>query len=152
MNRGRQSCCIPAAALPSRLPIAVQSAQAMRDQVFASFMQSFFSTTGCLSSSANFDDSIFHRIGALAQKSQMTDRALSAMSCLFLGKVNHNTSMFNHGLYLYHTAIRQMTNLIRQNTQAYANEILYTVFLFQEIDVRLFLDTHSPPRLLSSKV
>ena len=117
----------------------VHSTQAMRNQVLSSFMQSFFPGTRSLSSSPNFDDSIFHSNGALAQKSQMTERALSAMSCLFLGKVNHNTSIFNHGLYLYHTAIQQLTNIMRKDTHRYINEILYAVFLFQKIDVCLFI-------------
>lgn len=118
------------------MPIVVHSAltkaPTMRAQVFAAFIQNYFSS-GSISSTTYFDDSIFYSIGGLVQRSQVTERALSAMSCIFLGKVNHNPSMFNHGVYLYQTAIQNISNMLRRGI--YTHDLFYTVYLCQEIDV-----------------
>lgn len=63
----------------------------------------------------------------------MVDRAVSAISCLFLGKTNRDTPIFQHGVQLYNSAMRQVSNMIRQGILT--NEILYTVAIFQEINV-----------------
>ncbi|KAJ5613735.1 hypothetical protein N7528_007389 [Penicillium herquei] len=117
----------------SKFPVVVHSAPAMRAQVFASFIQQFFSSSpSSLATTCNFDGSIFHSIGSLANKSQITERALSAIACISLGKANHNTMIINHGLSLYNAAIRQLANMIQRGV--YTNDICYTVFLFQTID------------------
>ncbi|KAJ5683638.1 hypothetical protein N7462_006803 [Penicillium macrosclerotiorum] len=125
----------PVTSVTLRLPAAVHVAQAIRIQIFSSFIQRYY-TSEASPSSTCFDKVLVCQIGNLPQKSSMTDRAVLAISCLFLGKTNNDTLVLNHGLYLYNTVIRQMTNMIHRG--AYSNELLYIAMIFCEINVQFF--------------
>ncbi|KAJ5377101.1 hypothetical protein N7509_013987 [Penicillium cosmopolitanum] len=103
------------------LPVTVYPEPAMRDQVFASFIQRYFPSKNSPSTLRSEEF-----LGS------MVDRAVSAISCLFLGKTNRDTPIFQHGVQLYNSAMRQVSNMIRQGILT--NEILYTVAIFQEIN------------------
>jgi hypothetical protein len=64
----------------------------------------------------------------------MLERAISAVSCLYMGKMNNDDHMYNYGLDLYGTAIRSVKNNIYRN--AWNAEIVYTAVIFQELEVR----------------
>jgi hypothetical protein len=63
----------------------------------------------------------------------MLERAISAVSCLYMGKMNKDDHMYNYGLDLYGTAIRSVKNNIYRN--AWNAEIVYTAVIFQELEV-----------------
>ncbi|KAJ5088450.1 hypothetical protein N7456_012066 [Penicillium angulare] len=112
------------------VPVSVAPAQAMRIQIFGSFNQRFF--TSQTSPLVTFDTFLINSIGNLPRKSLMTEKAVSAISCLFLGKTNSDPAVFNHGLFLYNSAIRQMSNMI--NRGIYSNELVYAALIFVEIN------------------
>jgi hypothetical protein len=67
----------------------------------------------------------------------MLEMALSALACIFLGKIRHNEQFFQHGLQLYNRAIRHMSNIISGNV--YNNDMVYTSVVFQQLQVRSLL-------------
>jgi hypothetical protein len=64
----------------------------------------------------------------------MLDKALSALLCVFLGKIRHDEQFLQHVVQLYNHAIQCMSKAIRRN--AYADDIVYTGVIFQQIQVR----------------
>ena len=118
----------------SRIPALVDPGQATRAQVFGCFIERYI-PSDTLSSTVCFDNLVLCSIQSLPQKSRMTEIALSAISCLFLGKATQKTPIFNHGLSLYNSAMRQMSNMLQQGT--YTNELFYITFIFQELNVRI---------------
>ncbi|KAJ5390076.1 uncharacterized protein N7496_001144 [Penicillium cataractarum] len=109
----------------------VHPGPAMRDQVFASFIQRYFPTQNS-PSTLRAEEFLVCNIGCLPQKGGMVDRAVSAISCLFLGKTNRDAPIFQHGVQLFNGAMRQVSNMIRRGSLT--NETLYAVAIFQEIN------------------
>jgi hypothetical protein len=114
------------------LPTPVHSGSAMRTQILSSFIQIHFPPDEPMSR-VNLQQFLHSGIYRLPRESEMMDKALIAMSCLFLGKTQRDSLVFCHGLRLYNDAIGIMSTLIHQNT--YSDEILYAAFIFQEIAV-----------------
>lgn len=123
-------------------PTPVHSGSAMRTQILSSFIQLHFPPDKPMSS-VNLQQFLHSGIYRLPWKSEMLDKALTAMSCLFLGKTQRDSRIFCHGLRLYNDAIGIMSRLIHQNT--YSDEILYAAFIFQEIAV--WIPTNPLPSL-----
>ncbi|KAJ6007661.1 hypothetical protein N7540_011637 [Penicillium herquei] len=113
------------------LPVTVHSAETMRLQIFASFYQRYFFSESFHSTTSS-DSFVMSRIAGLAQKSQMVDRAMSAISCLFLGKMNRDATVLNHGIYLYNSAMRQISSMIQRGI--YSDELLYITIICVEIN------------------
>lgn len=64
----------------------------------------------------------------------MLEKANSALSCVFLGKLHQDRPLLRYGLRLYNQAIQDMLNALRR--KAYSNDIVYTCMLFGQIEVR----------------
>jgi hypothetical protein len=69
----------------------------------------------------------------LPKKTHMLDTAITAISCVYLGKIKNDGRVFGHGLQLYNRAIQDMSSMICQNV--YTDDIIYTSVIFQEIEV-----------------
>ncbi|KAJ5087897.1 hypothetical protein N7456_011513 [Penicillium angulare] len=114
------------------MPALVHPGQTTRGQVFGCFIEGYI-PSDTLSSTVCFDNVVLCGIQSLPKKSLMTEIALSAISCLFLGKATQNTSILSHGLSLYNSAIRQMSSMLQRG--AYTDELFYVTFIFQELNV-----------------
>ena len=66
----------------------------------------------------------------------MLEKAISALSCLHIGKAYRNKSIFNYGLELYNGSIRHMAEMIGRGR--FHEDIIYTGVIFQDIEVRSF--------------
>jgi hypothetical protein len=115
------------------MPSNVTSGPVAREQVFSSFTNVFFSHTEEVSS-LNLWQYLIYNFATLPNKTNMLERAISAVSCLYMGKINNDDHMYNYGLDLYGTAIRSVKNNIYRN--AWNAEIVYTAVIFQELEVR----------------
>lgn len=63
----------------------------------------------------------------------MLEQAISAISCVFIGKLDNNVRMLHHGVQLYNRSIRQMSQILKRKT--YSQELLYVSVIFQELEV-----------------
>lgn len=114
------------------MPSNVTTGPVAREQVFSSFTNVFFSHTEEVSS-LNLWQYLIYNFATLPNKTNMLERAISAVSCLYMGKMNKDDHMYNYGLDLYGTAIRSVKNNIYRN--AWNAEIVYTAVIFQELEV-----------------
>ncbi|KAJ5100123.1 hypothetical protein N7532_007124 [Penicillium argentinense] len=103
---------------------------AMREQVFSSYVDIFFPTQAF--SSVDLWYYLISSISALPQKSIMLEYAISAIACIYWGKLNHDKRVFQHGIQLYNVAIRHVSNMITRD--AYCDDIIYATVIFQEIE------------------
>lgn len=71
----------------------------------------------------------------LPNKSELLDRALSALACTCLGKTNQDQGLYHHGLLQYNKAIRLQSVMI--NRGLCTEEMLYSALVFVETEVRL---------------
>ncbi|KAJ5082815.1 hypothetical protein N7532_011858 [Penicillium argentinense] len=109
----------------------VASEPMMREQVFSSFVDLCFPTHMDVSN-VDMWRFLVQNFSILPGKSDMLEKTISSVSCLFLGKINHDDRMFNQGLRLYNSAVRQMAKMISQD--AYSDDLVYTAVIFQEIE------------------
>lgn len=63
----------------------------------------------------------------------MLDQAISAISCVFLGKLDSDARMLQHGVQLYGSAIWYMSRHLER--RIYNCELLYVSVIFQELEV-----------------
>lgn len=103
----------------------------MREQCVSEYLYGYFPTQMAVS-----DVDMWHYLlqgfAGLPNKTEMLDKTLSAISCLYLGKATRDDRMSKHGIQLYNTAIRHMSNMISRDS--FTEEILYTAVIFQEIE------------------
>lgn len=74
-------------------------------------------------------------IAALPRKTMMLEQAISAVSCVYLGKVDSNDAMLQHGLHLYNSAMGHMSRLLTR--EACSVDLAFTSMIFQEIEVHI---------------
>lgn len=70
----------------------------------------------------------------LPRKSLMLQKATSALSCIFLGKLHSDKPALQYGLSLYNEAIYEMSKRISRRD--YSADLIYTCVLFEQIEVR----------------
>lgn len=70
----------------------------------------------------------------LPQKSLMLQKATSALSCVFLGKIHRDQPVLQYGIGLYNEAIHEMSKTL--NRKDYNPDMIYTCALFEQIEVR----------------
>ncbi|KAJ5669055.1 hypothetical protein N7462_010125 [Penicillium macrosclerotiorum] len=113
------------------IPQVVTSGPALREQVFSSYIDIFFPNQEA-HSSVDLWHYLISGISALPQKSTMLQKAVSAISCAYLGKLNNDDRIFQYGIQLYNIAIRHMSSMISRD--AYSDDIIYTTVIFQELE------------------
>lgn len=118
----------------SNLSPIVPSARMMRSQIFSSFLSECYPCNVECASDINMSQFILSGISVLPQRSPMLELALSALSCVFLGKTHHDGQFLQHGLQLYNRAICYMSNVISRNV--YTDDMVYTSVVFQQLQVR----------------
>lgn len=112
----------------------ISSGPVFRDQLKSSFLHLHFPVnTRRPSFNVDLFQPLFTDIAALPRKTLMLEQAISAVSCVFLGKVDGNDNMLRHGLQLYNSSIRHMSRILSRD--AYSADLVYTSMIFQEIEV-----------------
>lgn len=120
-------------------------------QVFSSYLDDFFPRMVKPACVVNLTYPIISTIYMLPQKSLMLQKATSALSCVFLGKLHRDKPVLQYGLSLYNEAIYEMSKRISRRD--YSAELIYTCVLFEQIEVRniflldqynVYLQSYSP--------
>ena len=79
------------------LPQTVTSGPMIRNQIFSSYLSAYFPRNKEHACDIDMPQFIISSISVLPQKSSMLDKALSALSCVFLGKIRHDEQFLQHG-------------------------------------------------------
>ena len=69
----------------------------------------------------------------LPEKSPMLQKATSALSCIFLGKINRDNPILQYGIGLYNEAICELSKTLSLSN--YTPDLIYTCALFEQIEV-----------------
>lgn len=113
----------------------------MRNQLFSSYFSHYFPVETERTCNIDASQFVISGISGLPQKTAMLEKALSALSCVFLGKIHHDEHALQYGLRLYNHAMQDMSRTITRNT--YTDDIIYTCVVFQQIQVRIFFKAAS---------
>lgn len=70
---------------------------------------------------------------ALTIKSEMLERAISALSCIYAGKVSGDHHLIRHGVQQYNLSIRLMHGMLQRNIRS--PDVLYATVIFQVLEV-----------------
>jgi hypothetical protein len=115
-------------------PRAPSASPVMRAQLSSSFLDTYFPSH--MEKIAGIDSwyVLFSNWVTLPSKNELLDRALSALSCICLGRTNDDRGLYHHGLLQYNKAIRLQSNMI--NRGLCTEEMLYSALVFIEVEVR----------------
>lgn len=124
--------------------IAIDAASINRDQILSLFLDNYFPAFHSGSPhGVELWHSLFEGFFMLPKKTHMLDTAITAISCVYLGKIKNDGRVFGYGLQLYNRAIQDMSSMICQNI--HTDDIIYTSVIFQEIEV-IIRSKRKPPR------
>ncbi|KAJ5657893.1 uncharacterized protein N7484_001542 [Penicillium longicatenatum] len=114
-------------------PTTVHNGPSKREQLFSVYVNTYF--PGNVSGSTALDPwySLLSGVSALPNKPIMLEKAVAAKACIFLGRANHDDSMFYHGLQLYNSAIHHMSLHLRRKRNIYTDELVYTIAVFHQL-------------------
>jgi hypothetical protein len=102
-------------------------------QLFASYLNDYFPRKARPTCPLDMSYVIISGIYTLPQKSLMLEKASSALSCVFLGKLHQDKPLLQYGLWLYNQAIQDMSRALSR--KPYNDDIVYTCTLFGQIEV-----------------
>lgn len=103
----------------------------MRAQLSSSFLDTYFPCQ--MEKVADIDSwyFLFSRWVMLPNKTELFDRALSALSCICLRRTKHDQGLYHHGLLQYNKAIRLQSNMT--NRELCSEEMLYSALCFCKV-------------------
>lgn len=107
----------------------------LRQQFISEYLHGYFPTKMAVSH-VDMWHYLLQGFAGLPNKTEMLDKTLSAITCLYIGKARQDDRMSKHGLQLYNGAIRHLSSMISRDV--FSEEIVYTAVLFQEIEVSIF--------------
>ncbi|KAJ5087916.1 hypothetical protein N7456_011532 [Penicillium angulare] len=113
------------------MPNSPHCGPTMRDLMLSTFLHTCFPDERP-TSRVHLGQFLLCSIAGLPQKGLMVDKALSALSCLFVGNINQDPQIFHHGVNLYNDAIRRLSFAICRNDSYH--DIIYTAYIFQEVE------------------
>lgn len=70
---------------------------------------------------------------ALPNKSEILERAISALSCIYIGKTDRDNRLVYHGVQQYNVCIRLMHTMLRRDIRS--PDVLYATVIFQVLEV-----------------
>jgi hypothetical protein len=115
---------------------AINTASVSREQIFSVFLDHYFPID---QSGSPRGVDLWHYLitsfVSLPQKTHMLESAITAISCVYLGKSKSHSQILRYGLQLYNQAIQEMSSMICRNI--HTDDIIYTTVIFQEIEVIL---------------
>jgi hypothetical protein len=108
--------------------MTVNTSSFSREQIVASYINVYFPDD--ITGTTELDPwyTLLSGISALPNKSVMLEKAMAATSCIYLGKINDDTRMLNHGLQLYNGAIHRVSQELSRNN--YTDELFFTMGIF----------------------
>lgn len=119
--------------------MTVNTASFSREQIVATYINVYFPDDVTGTTGLDPWYTLLSGISAIPNKPVMLERAMAATSCIYLGKVNNDTRMLNHGLQLYNGAIHGVSLELNRNN--YTDELFFTMGIFQILVVSIFLSS-----------
>lgn len=113
---------------------AVPGGAMVSSQLFSSYLDDYFPRRVKPNCVVNLTYPIISSIYTLPQKSLMLQRATSALSCIFLGKIHGDEPFLRYGISLYNGAIHEMSKALSRRD--YSADLVYTCAVFEQIEVR----------------
>lgn len=105
----------------------------IREQLFATFMGAYFPTQSEGDSQVDSWRYLISSFHVLPNKTLMLQRALSAISCAYVGRLNDDDRLSHHGIQLYNSSMRSMSKMLC--TRTHTEDALYATVIFQMIEV-----------------
>jgi hypothetical protein len=111
----------------------INSVPEIREQLFATFMGAYF--PACMDGDTHVDSwrYLISSFEVLPHKTTMLQRALSAICCVYIGRINSDDRLSHHGIQLYNSSMRSMSKMLC--TKTHSEESLYATVIFQMIEV-----------------
>lgn len=116
------------------LPPAMSASLTMRSQMFSKFLDLSFPLEMVSSDEIDILPSLVVNISTRPGKSEMLERALAAIACIYLGRTHGDKNLSQIGIQNYDIAIRYMSRLLSRQVQS--DDMIYTTVIFQVIQVR----------------
>lgn len=107
----------------------------IRQQLFATFMGAYFPADTEGASEVDSWRYLISGFNSLPHKTLMLQRALSAISCVYIGRINDDDRLSHHGIKLYNSSMRSISKMIC--TKSHTEDALYATTIFQMIEVGL---------------
>lgn len=128
----------------------INSDPEIREQLFSTFMGAYFPT--CIEGDTHVDSwrYLISSFQVLPQKTTMLQRALSAICCVFIGRINDDERLSNHGIQLYNSSMRSMSKMLC--TKTHSEDSLYATVIFQMIEVSIFWPLYNVQLMFISRV
>jgi len=124
---------------PLILSPVMPASSTYRSQIFSKFLESSFPLEIVSSDEIDILPSLVVNISTRPVKSEMLERALAAIACIYLGRTLADKHLTQIGIRHYDIAIRHMSQLLSHQVQT--DDMIYTTVAFQMIQVR---GLHSP--------
>ncbi|KAJ5737177.1 uncharacterized protein N7483_002302 [Penicillium malachiteum] len=117
----------------SLLPRTVPSAPQTRMQMSSVYILNYFPIDIKESFGVESWYAILENLLILPSKSLMLEKAISALSCIYLGKIKGDESILRYGVELYNEGIRLLANKLRRGILD--DDVLYTTVVFQVLEI-----------------
>ncbi|KAL4912771.1 hypothetical protein BDW62DRAFT_193988 [Aspergillus aurantiobrunneus] len=114
---------------PLALPAGFNMSAEARTQLFSTFVDTFFAPNTYLNGK---DDSwyfLMTRFPTLAGESELLDRAVIALACVFMGRRIGDCHLAQHGVEIYNSALRLMAGVLQRKCPP-TPDILYAAIVF----------------------
>ncbi|CAI7666144.1 unnamed protein product [Penicillium pancosmium] len=110
----------------------INSVPEIREQLFATFMGAYF--PACMDGDTHVDSwrYLISSFQVLPHKTMMLQRALSAICCVYIGRINDDERLSHHGIQLYNSSMRSMSKMLC--TKTHSEDSLYATVIFQMIE------------------
>jgi len=115
------------------LPINVQPTSVVRSQVVSTFIDAY-TPADMYSSEIDILPNLVIQISMRPAKSEMLERALAAVSCIYLGRIKHDRTLLQAGIQHYEIATQHMSRMLCRMVRM--DDMIYTTVIFQLLQVR----------------
>ncbi|KAJ5579505.1 uncharacterized protein N7459_005490 [Penicillium hispanicum] len=111
----------------------VSPSPGMRMQIASAFINSYFPSDMKGSTGVDAWHYLISSFATLPNKSDMFEKAIATICCVYLGKMNHDEAMLRQGVRLCNSAMRQVGSMIQKNVVN--EETLYMTVIFRMLAV-----------------
>lgn len=105
-----------------------------RSQLISTFLDAFTPPNVGCSSEIDTLPNLVVQISRRPVKSEMLERALGAVSCIYLGRIKEDDALLQTGVQNYEIATRHMARMLGRMVQL--DDMVYTTVIFQVLQVR----------------
>lgn len=120
-------------ARPLTLSANVRPEHVTRSQLISMFLDAFAAPNIGCSGEIDTLPNLVVQISRRPVKSEMLERALAAVSCIYLGRIKEDDALLQTGVQNYEIATRYMARMLSRMVQI--DDMVYTTVIFQVLQV-----------------